>query len=260
MILGVYWYYKFPENLYRFKYFTFSKGMGGHANNPAELEARVSVDHPERFLRDLEILVSQFQHLYVHIKIKENQLLISTGDYTLFDYHFQFVTEIEELLNNANATMLDGNIPFKAISNQQFNSTSEKFQTVQHRFIQLTGSDFKKDNAENSMIRIDCNLPLSHKRALLDDLVKICYEENIIIFYYTDFNFKEHCNLMLFFTNGRQKKNHLQWIDLHSFGDKIYYLSQKYSLYFGHLESRRYYPLNGPHIELMTDEEYIINR
>lgn len=259
MILGVYWYYKFPENLYRFTFFTFSKGMGGHANNSAELEARVSIDNPENFLKDLEILVSQFQDLYVHIKIKENQLLISTGDYTLFDYHFQFVSEIEELLNRENAVSLDHTTPFKATGSTQFCSEDRKLKTIEHQFIQLTGSDFKKNNAENSLVRIDCNLPLIHKRAYIDDLVKICNEENINVLYYNDFDFKKHCNLMLFFTNGRQKKDAIQWVDLNSFGNKINHLTQKYPLHFGHLESMRYYPLNGPHRELMTDEEYIIN-
>ncbi len=29
MILGVYWYFKFPEHLYHFKFFRFLPGYGG---------------------------------------------------------------------------------------------------------------------------------------------------------------------------------------------------------------------------------------
>ncbi len=37
-------------------------------------------------------------------------------------------------------------------------------------------------------------------------------------------------------------------------------LTQKYPVHFGHLEGIKHYPQNGPHIELMVDEEYILNK
>ena len=260
MILGVYWYYKFPENLYHFNFFQFFKGIGGHANNPAELEAKVSVYDVDCFIEKLELLKSEFKNTYLSCKINGNQLIITTGDYSLFDYHFQLVLEIEKLLILENAVLLERQIPFETKSTKNFNPEEEKFQTIEHRFIQLTGSDFKKDNAENFSVRIDCNLPLENKISFINDLVLICSEENINVFYYHDFDFKNHCNLMLFFTNGRQKKDHIQSVDINSFGSKVRYLTQQYPLHFGHLESPKYYPLHGPHIELMVDEEYIINR
>lgn len=260
MILGVYWYYQFPEHLYHFSFFHFFKGIGGHANNPAELEAKVSVDDADRFLEKLEHLKSEFKNTYLFCKINGNQLMITMGDYCLFDYHFEFILEIEKLLILENAVSLGSKFPFEVQLTKKFNPEAEKFQTLEHRFIQLTGSDFKKDNAENFSMRIDCNLPLEDKISFISDLIQICNEEYLAVFYYNDFDFKNHCNLMLIFTNGRQKKGQIQSVDINSFGNKVRHLTQKYPLHFGHLESPKYYPLQGPHIELMVDEEYIIKR
>lgn len=260
MILGVYWYFKFPKNLYHFKFFRFFPGYGGHADNPAELGARVQVNDIENLLKKLEELKAQFKRTYLHLKINGNQLIITMGDHLLFDYYFQFAAEIEKLLAHENAVLLDTASPFEPQTTKNYNPEREKFENIEHRFIQITGSDFKKNNAENVSIRIDCNLPSAYKRAFINDLAPICKEENIDIFYYNDSDFKDHCNLMLFFTNGRQKKDAIQTVHINSFGSRIRFLTQKYPLHFGHFEGLKYYPLNGPHIELMTDEEYILNK
>ncbi|MCT2409798.1 hypothetical protein NZD88_19775 [Chryseobacterium antibioticum] len=258
MILGVYWYFKFPENLYRFQFFKFFKGIGGHANNLAELEARVSVEHPENLIKKLEELHFRFKRMYLDIKINENQLLISTGDYTLFDEHFQFVSEIEKLLILANANVIDSS--FEVRLSRNLRPENVKYETIEHWFIQIIGSDFKKDNAENLSIRIDCNLPLSYKKDFIDDIVVICTEENIHVFYYFDRDFEDQCNLMLFFSNGRQMENAVQNVNINAFESKVRELEQKYPLHFGHFGGRDNYPRNGPHTELVTDEEYIINK
>ena len=260
MILGVYWYFKFPEDLYHFKFFNFFEGYGGHADNDAELAARVQVDNMQDFITKLEVLKSQFKRTYLQLSIHENQLIISIGDHLLFDYYFQFAQEIEKLLVLENAVLLDSNIPFKALSNKLYHPEKEAFESIEHRFIQIVGSNFKKHNAENYSVRIDCNLPLRDKKNLISDFTQICREENLHVFYYHDFDFKDHCNLMLFFTNGRQRKDSVQKVQMNSFGGKIRQLTEKYSqLNFGHLEGLSCYPRNGPHVELMVDEEYILN-
>jgi hypothetical protein len=258
MILGVYWYFKFPENVYSFQFFRFFKGFGGHADNPAELEARVSVDHPENLIKKLGELHFRFKRLYLDIKINESQLLISTGDYTLFDEHFQFVSEIEQLLIHHNAVLAD--LPFEVKSSRRFSPERKNFETIEHSFLQITGSDFKKNNAENLSVRIDCNLPSANKKDLVNDLTRICTEENIHVFYYYHCNFKQHSNLMLFFSNGRQLENTVQNVDINTFGNKMRQLEQKYQLHFGHFGGMEYYPRNGPFVELITDEEYILNK
>lgn len=258
MILGVYWYFKFPENLYRFNFFKFHKGLGGHSDNLAELEARVSVDHPENFIKKIEELHLHFRNTSISIKINGNQLLISTGDYTLFDEHFQLVSEIEKLLVLNHAVAITGT--FEVKSTRTLISERKNFENTEHRFIQITGSDFKKDNAENLSIRIDCNLPIIHKESLISDLIRICHEERIQVFYYYERPFKESCNLMLFFSNGRQMNNAVQDVNVNSFGSKVRSLTQQYLLNFGQFGGMEYYPKQGPYTELITDEEYISNK
>ncbi|MFS4471194.1 hypothetical protein [Chryseobacterium sp. T20] len=260
MILGVYWYFKFPDQLYDFQFFKFYPGYGGHADNPPELTARIQVENTDDFIHKLEALKSDFKKTYLHLNIDGNQIIINIGDYMLFDFHFQFAKEVEELLIRENVVLLDASLPFTIQSSQNYPPEREEFKTIQHCFIQMVGSDFKKNNAENYAARIDCNLPLQHKKELIDDLTHICREENIDVFYYNDFDFKDHCNLMLFFTNGRQKKEAIQKVDINSFGNKVRQLTQKYALHFGHFGSFKEYPLHGPHIKLMRDEEYIITK
>lgn len=260
MILGVYWYFKFPENLYHFRFFKFFEGYGGHADNAAELVTRVQVDNTENFIAKLEGLKIRFKKAFLYLNINDNQLIISIGGHTLFDFYFQFALEIEELLIRENALLLDSSIPFKSLSTKTYHAEGVHSGNIEHRFLQIVGSDFKKNNAENLSIRIDCNLPLSDKKFFINDLNSICREENINVFYYKDYDFNNHCNLMLFFTNGRQKKDSIQTVDLNSFGNKVRQLTQKYHVYFGHLEGLKYYPQNGPQVELMVDKEYILDK
>lgn len=260
MILGVYWYFKFPESLYHFKFFRFFEGYGGHADHDAELAARIQVSNMENLIIQLEELKLRFKRTYLSLAINENQLIISIGDHQLFDYHFQFVNEIEDALIQENAQLLNSDSPFKAQFNKTYPPERESFENIEHQFIQIVSSDLKKNNAENLSIRIDCNLPLADKKNFINDLISICREENINVFYYKDHDFNNHCNVMLFFTNGRQSKDAILTVHVNSFGNKVRQLSQKYSLHFGHFGGLNHYPQNGPHIELMVDEKYIVNK
>lgn len=260
MILGVYWYFKFPDHLYDLQFFKFYPGYGGHADNPAELASRVRVENTERFIEKLEELKTHFKETYLHINRNENQLIINIGGYMLFDFHFQFALEIEKLLILENAIVSDSNLPFTIQSSKSYPPEREEFKNIEHKFIQMAGSGFKKNNAENYTVRIDCNLPLQHKQGLINDFVKICQEENLNVFYYHDADFNDHCNLMLFFGNGRQKKDSVQKVDINSFGTKIRQLVPKYPLHFGHFGTFKEYPLQGPYVKLMVDEEYILNK
>ncbi|PWN70498.1 hypothetical protein C1631_011050 [Chryseobacterium phosphatilyticum] len=257
MILGVYWYFKFPENLYHFKFFKFYEGHGGHADNDAELIAKVRINNTDHFIQKLEDLKSEFKRTFLHLSIDGNQFVISIGDHQLFDYHFQFALKIEELLIRENAKLLDQCTPFNIQLAKSYLPEREEFKKIDYHFIQIVGSDFKKNNAEVLSIRIDCNLPLISKKDFLRNLASICKEENIKVFHYNDYDFKDQCNLMLFFTNGRQCKDSIQTIDINSFGNKVRHLTQKYTLHFGHFGGMKYYPLNGPYIELVEDENYI---
>ncbi|MDR2236414.1 MAG: hypothetical protein LBE92_09835 [Chryseobacterium sp.] len=259
MILGVYWYFKFPEKLYQFRFFTFFEGRGGHADTPAGLIARVKVTDPEYIIQELEILKSRFQKTHLDIKISGQDMVISIDDHLLFDYHFQLVSEIDSILTEEQAVWLDDHTPFTTEHHQVFTPEREPFIPIEDKFIQITGSDFKKNNAENLSVRIDCNLPVSQKQPFIGDLKEICHNENLSVFYYYRQDYNDHCNLMLFFTNGRQKEDSFQNINIHSFGSHVRRMTEKYRLHFGHFGGLKYYPTNGPHIELITDKEYIIN-
>lgn len=261
MVLGVYWYYKFPDGLYHFDFFKFLKGFGGHANNPALLQASVSIPDAERFLSRIRELKSEYKRTYLKVKADGNYLFIETGDYTLFDYHFQLASEIEGLLKDENAALTE----YKASPDKEtvynFDADYEgMYGERKHDFIQLVGSDFKKYNAENFSMRIDCHFSLNVKTTFLHDLTEVCREENIAVFYYFDFETDDFINLMLFFTNGRQTKEQIQIVDLISFGDKFQNTAEKYTVQFGHKNGLKSYPVNGPHIQLMADEEFIIRK
>lgn len=260
MILGVYWYFKFPDQLYNLQFFKFYPGYGGHADNPAELAARIRVENTDDFIHKLEALKSDFKKTYLHLNFDGNQIIINIGDHMLFDFHFQFAKEIEELLIRESAILLDASLPFTIQSSKSYPPERWEFKNIEHRFIQMVGSDFRKNNAENYAVRIDCNLPLQYKHSLINDLAQICREENLHVLYYNDFDCKDHCNLMLFFTNGRQRKESFQKVDINSFGAKVRQLTQKYPLHFGHFGSFKEYPLQGPHLVLMVDEEYIVHK
>ncbi|WP_326984747.1 hypothetical protein VUJ46_09520 [Chryseobacterium sp. MYb264] len=259
MILGVYWYYQFPENLYQFQYFNFERGYGGHIDNRAELHAVIKVPNPENILPKLKNSVSEFPSASLYVGMHENLLSFTISGYYLFDFHFQLAREIEKLLVSENAVSPDLKAPFIKEYEQIFkHSGTDRFDPVQHRFLQIVGSEFKKNNAENLSIRIDCYLSVSHKTEFILDVKKSCLEENIHVFYYHEKEFDHQCNLMIFFTNGRQKQEDIQFVDINSFGRRIRLLGQKYPLQFGHFGGMEYYPLTLTKVELMTDDEYII--
>lgn len=261
MILGVYWYFKFPEDLYQFKYFQFHQGYGGHMNNLAELQARVEVQRPENILLKFEKLISEYPTAFLYVGINENQILITINDYYIFDFYFQLASEIENILIADNAISSDVKEPFIKQTEKIFrNNWDGKFKTIQHKFIQIVGSEFKKNNAENLSIRVDCNLPLANKNIFIESVKNRCKEEHLDVFYYHYAEFGNHCNLILFFTNGRQTKSSIQFVNINSFGSKIRKLSQEYAVHFGHFGGFENYPLQGPAIELMTDEEYILKQ
>ena len=60
MILGTYWYFGFPTGLYKFEYFEFKKGYGGHADNPAKLVATFETEYPAEIIDDLKRLIDKY--------------------------------------------------------------------------------------------------------------------------------------------------------------------------------------------------------
>jgi hypothetical protein len=88
MILGTYWYFDFPSELYKFDFFRFRKGYGGHADNPAELNTYFEAEHPEKIVEDLQKLIDKYPDGFLFIYQEEHTLKIGTGGHQLFDYDF----------------------------------------------------------------------------------------------------------------------------------------------------------------------------
>lgn len=78
--------------------------------------------------------------------------------------------------------------------------------------------------------------------------------------FFYDKDFQEKTNLMLFFTNGRQGLNltNIKYTDTLSFENKIENVIMRNNVNFGHISGFDLYPQNGPKIEKMIEQEFIL--
>ncbi|WP_306353032.1 hypothetical protein [Flavobacterium sp. '19STA2R22 D10 B1'] len=259
MILGVYWYFEYPTDLYTYDYFKFGKGYGGHADNPASLETIVKTAHPERVLEKLQAVVNQYEESFLYAYQDENILKIGTGSHQLFDYDFLFMKEVEKILKKEEVILCEDeklNQP-KLI---RFENKNKPFIYPKKKFLQLVGSSLKKQNAETMALRMDCNIVIAEKNKFISAISATAKEENIDVLYYLEKEVESRTNLMLFFTNGRQGKalQKKQYIDILSFEDKMESILEKYPIALGHIGGFDYYPKGKPTIVMKVDEEYII--
>jgi hypothetical protein len=261
MILGTYWYFNFPTDLYKFDFFKFSKGYGGHADNPAELITFFEAEHPEKIIEDLQKLINKYSDGFLFICQQEHTLKIGTGGHQLFDYDFLLIQEVEKLLKNHRAWPTNDQIFTNATFTRLYiaDSTNENIYPKKG-FLQVVGSELKKYNAENSKLRLDCNLQLVRKDEFIKELKKITTEENLDILYYYYTDFDDKTNLMIFFTNGRQGLNLIKkkYIDTLSFESKIEQTILTHNANYGHINGFDLYPQFGPKIEMMIEEEFIL--
>ena len=260
MNLGVYWYFGFPEGLYNFEYFTFQKGNGGHADNPAELITNIIVQKPDDLIDKLKLLIDQHKEGFLFIYRDNNRLQIVTGGYQLFDYDFLLAKEVELLLKNDNAE-LTTNSKFETNQLVKLSGANKKDQSLPtKKYLQVVGSNLRKANAETMSLRLDCCLAIKNKGSFINKLSEIAKSVNINVFYYYDCDFSDKTNLMLFFTNGRQGLDlqPKQEINILSFEQKIEQLFTEYQVTVGHQRGDNIYPKNGPNIQLIVDKEYIL--
>lgn len=261
MILGTYWYFNFPTDLYKFNYFKFRKGYGGHADNPAELVSTFETEYPERVIEELKALVDRYPEGYLFIYQAGKKLKIGTSGYQLFDYDFLLIKEVEELLKNHKIAQLeDQTIENSTLIRIKIDTGQNKFIYPKKGFLQIVGSELKMHNAENSKLRLDCNLNLTDKANFIAELRRISTEEIIDVFFYYDKDFQDKTNLMLFFTNGRQglNLNGKKYIDTLRLESKIEKAILNFKVNFGHMGGYDLYPQNGPRIEKIVEQEFIL--
>ncbi len=261
MILGTYWYFGFPTDLYKFDFFEFRKGYGGYSDNPAELVATFETDNQLEIIEDLKKLIENYSDGFLFVYTELNKLKIGTGGQQLFDYDFLIIKEVEKILNRHKVHLIKNYTFNNPIINRIYVEKSQnKLIYPKKGFLQIVGSELKEKNAENCKLRLDCNLDLINKDKFIQQLKDCANEEKIDVFFYFDKDFNSKTNLMLFFTNGRQGLNLTakKYINILTFENKIENIAKTHNVNFGHINGFEFYPQNRPKIEKIIEQEFIL--
>jgi len=260
MVLGVYWYYEFPEGLHTYEYFTFRKGLGGHADAPAELEADVSVDDPPIVINEIRVLVEQHPDAFIYIYTFENLLRIGTGGYSMHDFEFELIHQVEIILkrHHAQSTVFHSVNLAELIKLSAIKQIKNQYPTK--KYFMLASSSPHKYNAQTSTIRFDCNVDIHTKDVFLAEVTSSVTPADINVVFYSEKEFEGRYNLMLFFTNGRQGVGlkPKQRVDIEIFESVMEELIQKYAVEIGHVGGWDYYPIGKRVVLKIVDEEFIM--
>ena len=187
MILGTYWYFDFPTDLYKFDFFEFRKGNGGLADNPAELVATFETENQLEIIEDLKKLIDNHFDGFLFVYTENNKLKIETGGHQLFDYDFLMIEEVEKLLKRHKVLLTKKDIfSNPSITRIYKDKSQNKLICPKKGFLQIVGSEIKKHNAENCKLRLDCNLNLINKDKFIEQLKDATNEEKIDVFFYFD--------------------------------------------------------------------------
>ena len=202
MLLGVYWYYGFPEGLYSFDFFTFQAGRGGHADGADDHRARAQLIRPagRRASRG-----GSLPDGYLFGKAHDSLLHLDLGDYALTDYTFHVASELEQVLRQQQATftteLLPAEAPLLRLAAPQDPTLPYSYGDGQ---FQAVSSAPRKHQAQLALMRLDCHLPLARQADLLAAIEALCVQFGLDVLYYFDRKIPPQVNLMVFFGNGRQ--------------------------------------------------------
>ncbi|GAA0193414.1 hypothetical protein GCM10009122_56350 [Fulvivirga kasyanovii] len=256
MVLGVYWYFEFPTNLYNYEHFVFNKGRGGHADNPAQLSAKVKVDNPETLIKDLFELVNRNIDARVFAYLSDDNVKISIGGYAMHDYEFELALKVEALLKGCNAIIIDSSEFGKAELIRIENNNSKVVSTPGTGLLQAVGSPVRKYGAETASLGFDCNLETSKKIEYFERLKFISKSVNINVIHYLEQKHTERTDLMLFFTNGRQGRNLApkQRVDVVKFEEQLKALNTQYDIKKGFIG----YPTGKQKALMIVDKEFVL--
>lgn len=260
MILGVYWYFGFPAGLYNYDYFRFKEGRGGIAGAPAELLADVTVENASLLLHELQELVHAFEDAFIFAYRSGKYLRIGIGSYMLHDFEFELALKVEEILKRnkalSNTTIELANAELIKLTNE--NATPDSY--PQNSFLQVVGSPLRKYNAETAAVRSDCNVRTSEKRDFLQAIKNVAESANFHVIFYMEKDLGERCNLMLFFTNGRQGRGLIpkKKIDLNRFEEGLDSIIEEHDTSIGHIPGFDNYPSGKYKVLQIVDEEFII--
>ncbi|ABG59627.1 hypothetical protein [Cytophaga hutchinsonii] len=261
MILGVYWYFDFPYNLYTYDYFTYRKGLGGHADAPAELEVIVETDQAANVIQALRELVDQYADAFVFIYRSGKYLQIGTGSYNMHDYDFEIALKMEVILKNMDARKVAYTSLKDAELIRLYHVKNDHVWPTK-KYFSMVASSLMKYNAETSCIRFDCNAGTNEKEDFLNEILVVTAAANIHVVFYKEKKCGDRHNLMLFFTNGRQGVGlkPKQKVDVASFEVGMEALIQKYTVKIGLIGGfDENYPEGDFIVLKMVDAEFILD-
>ena len=182
MVIGTFWYFNFPSEFYNFEYFKFKNGYSGYAESEASLIANIEVIDSKTIIARLQNLIEIYNEGSFYIYEGEKQIIIRIESYTLFDYDFLLITEIEKILKEENVKTSNAEIKnynYYYLFNETYQSLKQQWSS---RFLKLERNNLKNNSGDNVKIRLNCHLNINNKNSFITDLKKIA--KKIILRHY----------------------------------------------------------------------------
>ena len=262
MLLGVYWYYGFPEGLYHFDFFTFGAGRGGHADGPAELATTVRAPDPAALLAEVRAVATRYPEGYIFGKAHGAVLHLDLGDYALTDYTFHVAGELEQVLRKQQAMLTTEQLP---TGTTLLRLAEPHDPTPPYSYgggeLQAVSSHPGLHRAQVAQLRLDCHLPHPQKAHFLADLENLCEQFGLEVLYYFDHKISSEINLMVFFGNGRQGVGGraLRHTDTPAHKAAVLASLTAHGGQIGHAgRFPTQYPRHGPHVIRMVDADFVL--
>jgi hypothetical protein len=262
MLLGVYWYYGFPEGLYHFDFFTFQAGRGGHADGPAVLTATVRASDHAALFAAVQAVAERYPEGYIFGKAHGELLHLDLGDYALTDYTFYVAGELEKVLRQHHAMPttepLPADTPLLRLAEPHDPTPPYRYGDGQ---LQAVSSHPGQHQAQAALLRLDCHLPLAHQANFLDALAALCEQSGLDVLYYFDRKLAGQVNLMVFFGNGRQGVGGrpLRYTDTAALKTAALASLAAYGGQTEHLGAYPAdYPSRGPHVVRVVDADFVL--
>jgi hypothetical protein len=262
MLLGVYWYYGFPQGLCHFDFFAFGAGRGGHADGPAELAATVRAPDLPALLAAVQAVAARYPEGYLFGKTHGQVLRLDLGDYALTDYTFHVAKELEEVLRQHRATSTAEPLPPDAplLRLATPHDPTPPYGYGDGRFPAVSSGP-RKHQAQTSCLRLDCHLPLARKAEFLAALDALCAQAGLDVLHYFDCEVASWVNLMVLFGNGRQGVGGrpLRYTDAPALKAAVLASLAACGGRTEHLgRFPDEYPHHGPHVVRMVDADFVL--
>jgi len=261
MLLGVYWYYGFPEELYHFDFFTYRPGIGGSSGGPAELTVTVRAPDPAALLAEVRAVAARYPDGYLFGKAHGPALYLELGDYAVPDYTFFVAGELEKVLRHHHATPttepLLAAAPLLRLAAPHDPTPPYSYGDGQ---LQAVSSRPGPHRAEVALLRLDCHLPLAQQAGFVAALDGLCAQFKLDVLYYLVRKISPQVNMMVFFGNGRQGVGGqpLSYTDPGALKTAVLASLAAHGGQTGHLGSSADYPRRGLHVVRVVDEEFVL--